>query len=291
MIKVGYLGPEGTFSEEAGRTYARKLEGKVEMLPFTTIHDLLFAADRKKIDEAVVPIENSIEGTIGVVTDMLVKDVNLMIRQEIVVPVYHNLIAQTGVPLSEVTDVISHPQGIDQSKEFLRKKLPKAKMHLAYSTAEAVRQVATSLGEKIIAHGKVKGPVFAAIGTEASARLYGLKVIAPRINARENQTRFVVLAKQDHRRTGKDKTSLVFSITKDRPGGLYGILGEFASRGINLTKIESRPSKRALGDYYFFVDLQGHKLDPLVAVALRNMNKKVAFIKFLGSYPQFKGRV
>jgi prephenate dehydratase len=291
MIKVGYLGPEGTFSEEAGRAYAKKLEGKVEMLPFTTIHDLLFAADRKKIDEAVVPIENSIEGTIGVVTDMLVKDVNLMIRQEMVVPVYHYLIAQKGVKLSEITDVISHPQGIDQSKEFLRKKIPRAKMHLSYSTAEAVRQVATSLGERIIAHGKVKGPVFAAVGTEASAKLYGLKVIASRINAPENQTRFVVLAKPDHPRTGDDKTSLVFSVARDRPGGLYSILGEFAVRSINLTKIESRPSKRALGDYYFFVDLQGHREDRLVAEALSKMARKVAFLKFLGSYPRFKGRV
>lgn len=288
-MKVGYLGPEGTFCEEASKLYVKRLPGKVELIPYTTIHDLLFAADRGNIQEAIVPIENSIEGTIGIVSDMLVKDVNLVIRQEIIVPVYHYLVAQKGINLREVTDVISHPQALDQCKDFLRKKIPRAKLHLAYSTADAVRQVATSLGEKVIAHGKVKGSVFAAIGTRASANLYGLKVIAPKINAKENQTRFVVLAKTDHPRTGDDKTSIVFSIAKDRPGGLHDVLGEFAIRNINLTKIESRPSKRALGDYYFFADMQGHRRDPVIAEALDGIRRKTSLLKILGSYPRAKG--
>ncbi|MGB9613517.1 MAG: prephenate dehydratase, partial [Candidatus Margulisiibacteriota bacterium] len=282
-------GPEGTFCEEASKVYLKKLPGKIELIPYTTIHDLLYAADRKSIQEAIVPIENSIEGTVGVVTDMLVKDVNLLIKQEIIIPVYHYLIAQKGIELREVTDVISHPQALDQCKEFLRKKLPKVKLHLAYSTSDAVRQVATSLGEKIISHGKVKGSVFAAIGTKASAKLYGLKVLASKINAKENQTRFVVLAKNDHPRTADDKTSIVFSIAKDRPGGLHDVLGEFAIRNINLTKIESRPSKRALGDYYFFADMQGHRSDQVIAEALMAVKRKASFFKFLGSYPRAKG--
>lgn len=288
-MRAGYLGPEGTFCEEASKVYLRKLEGRVELIPYTTIHDLLYAVDRGRLNEAIVPIENSIEGTVGIVTDMLVKDVNLVIKQEIIISVFHYLIAQKGIRLSEVSDVISHPQALDQCKDFLRKRLPKVKLHLAYSTSDAVRQVATSLGEKVIAHGKVKGSVFAAIGTSASAKLYGLKVLASKINAAENQTRFVVLAKTDHPRTGDDKTSIVFSIAKDRPGGLHDVLGEIAIRNINLTKIESRPSKKALGDYYFFADMQGHRKEAIIAEALADIKRKTSFLKVLGSYPRAKG--
>lgn len=287
-MKVGFLGPEGSFSEEAGRTYLSKLEGKADLFPYNTFHAVLFAADQGKIHEAVVPIENSIEGTINIVTDMLVKDVNLQIKQEFVLSVSHYLIAQTGVKLREVTDIISNPPALDQCKDFLRKNLPNAKLHLAYSTSEAVKQVAVSLGEKVIAHGKVKGSVFAAIGSSASAKLYGLKIVASKINARENQTRFIVLAKNDHPRTGNDKTSIVFSIAKDRPGGLHDVLGEIAIRNINLTKIESRPSKKLLGDYYFFADMQGHRKDPIVDEALADIKRKASFFKILGSYPRAK---
>jgi len=285
-MKIGFLGPEGTFSEVASKIYVNRVAGKNELIPYTTIHDLLFAVQRGKIKEAIVPIENSIEGTVGVVTDMLVKDVNLQIRQELVINIYHNLIAQKGIHLSEVTDVISHPQALDQCKDFLKKKLPKVKLHLAYSTGNAVRQVGTSLGEKIIAHGNVKGSVFAAIGNENSAKLYNLKVLAKNINAAENQTRFVVLAKKDHKRTGRDKTSIVFSIRRDRPGGLHDVLAVFADKNINLTKIESRPSKKALGDYYFFPDLYGHRQDKLIAEALKSIKKKTSILKILGSYPR-----
>ena len=287
-MKVGFLGPEGTFCEEASKAYLKRIAGRIELIPYSTIHDLLYAADRGRIAEAIVPIENSIEGTIGIVTDMLVKDVDLVIKQEIVIPVYHYLIAQKGIRLAEVTDVISHPQGLDQCKDFLRKKLPKVKLHLAYSTSDAVRQIATSLGEKIIAHGIIKGSVFAAIGTKASARLYGLKILASKINAKENQTRFVVLAKKDHGRTGKDKTSIVFSILRDRPGGLHDILEVVAVRNINLTKIESRPSKKTLGDYYFFADMEGHRQDKSLAEALKEIKKQSSFLKLLGSYPRAK---
>lgn len=285
-MKIGYLGPEGTFSEEAGKLYCKKISGRAELVPYPTIHDLLLAVNAGRINEAIVPIENSIEGTIGTVTDMLARDVNLKINQELILQVFQYLLAQKGVRLNEITDVISHPQPIEQCKDFLRNRLGQAKLHLSYSTSEAARQVAYSLGEKIIAHGKVKGPVFAAIGTLSAAKLYGLTVVAKKINAKENQTRFVVLSKKEAKRTGADKTSIVFTIPKDRPGGLHDILSVFAVRNINLTKIESRPSKRALGDYYFFIDFQGHIKDSLIAAALKEVKSKVAFFKFLGSYPR-----
>jgi prephenate dehydratase len=287
-MKVGFLGPEGTFSEEASKIYVRRIPGKVELIPYSTVHDLLSAANRGAIGEAICPIENSIEGTVNVVTDMLVKDVNLMIRQEIVIPIYHYLIGQKGTRLSEVTDVISHPQALDQCKDFLKKNLPKVKLHLSYSTSEAVRQVAISLGEKIIAHGRIKGSVFAAIGNKASAGLYDLKILASKINAKENQTRFVVLAKKDHSLTKKDKTSIVFSGKKNRPGSLHDILAVFAARKINLTKIESRPSKKTLGDYHFFADMEGHRKSRVVAEALKEVKKRSSFLKVLGSYPKAK---
>jgi prephenate dehydratase len=276
-MKVGYLGPEGTFSEEAGKVYAKKLEGKVEMIPYSTLHDILYAADKSEIAEAVVPIENSIDGTIGTVTDLLVKEVDLKICQELVLPVFHYLLAKKGVKTREISDVISNPPPLEQCKDFLRKKMPKAKLHLAYSTSDAARQVAQS-----------PAPFFAAIGTLSAAKLYGLSIVAKKINAKDNETRFVILSKKDHKRTGDDKTSIVFSIAKDKPGGLHDILAEFAKRDINLTKIESRPGKRLLGDYYFFADMQGYRDDAIIKEALSKIKSKAAFFRLLGSYPRFK---
>lgn len=278
MLKVGYLGPEGTFSEGASLQYKKKI-GKADFLPFSSFHDIIIAAHKGKIDEGIVPIENSVEGTIGIVTDMLVNEVSLKIKQELVIPVKHYLLSKFKVPLNSITEVLSHPQVIDQCKNYLRKKLPKAKIRFSYSTAEAARQVATTVELRGI-------EVPAAIATIEAAKLYRLHVIASKINDYpDNSTRFIVLAKNDHPRTGKDKTSIVFSILKDRPGGLHNILGEFAKRGINLTKIESRPTKKTLGDYYFFIDMYGHRKDRLLSDALSYVAKKASFLKVLGSYP------
>ncbi len=278
-MKIGYLGPEGTFSEEAGKLYTGQLKEKGEMIAFSTFHDALYAVDQGKITEAIVPIENSIEGTIGLVPDMLATEVNLKIKAELVMPIYHYLIGPKKNSLKDVTDVISKPEIIDQCKDFLRKNLPKAKLHLAYSSSDAVKQVALFPGGE--------GRVFAAIGTEQSAKMYELKFLAAKINAKDNMTRFVVLAKEDHRPTGRDKTSIVFSTRKDKPGSLHDILGVFALRNINLTKIESRPAKKALGDYYFFADMAGHRQDKVMAEALLEVKQRSSFLKILGSYPKY----
>ncbi len=279
MLKVGYLGPEGTFSEEASAIYQKKI-GKAKFIPYSTFHDLLIDADRGRIDEGIAPIENSVEGTIGIVTDTLVNEVDLKIKQEIVIPVQHYLMAKVNVPPGRITEILSYPQVIDQCKHYLRKNLPNAKVRFAFSTADAARQVAEAEVMK-----KLNVP--AAIASRSSAKLYGLSIIKSKINDYpHNSTRFVVLAKKDSARSGNDKTSIVFSILKDRPGGLYNILGEFAKRGINLTKIESRPTKRTLGDYFFFIDIQGHRTDKAVAQALSDIKKKASFFKMLGSYPK-----
>ena len=150
---------------------------------------------------------------------------------------------------------------------------------MSHSTAEGAKQVAF--------HGKEK-PYFAAIANISAAKLYGLSLIASKINAKDNMTRFVILSKHDHSMTKHDKSSIVFSLPKDRPGGLYGVLQEFAQKKINLTKIESRPSKKFLGDYYFFVDFQGHRENPDIKKVLKSVEAKVDFYKFLGSYPSEK---
>ena len=278
-MKVGYLGPEGTFSDEASALYQKKI-GQAEFIPFSTFHDILISADGSKIDEGIVPIENSVEGTIGIVTDMLVNEVSLKIKQELVLPVQHYLMTKSVVAPGKITEILSYPQVIDQCKNYLRKKLPKARIRFTFSTAEAARQVAEA--------EEIKGiEVPGAIASKASAKLYGLHIIDEKVNDYPgNSTRFVVLAKEDHKRTGSDKTSIVFSILKDRPGGLHDILAEFAIRKINLTKIESRPTKTALGDYYFFVDMQGHRTDADVSEALAEVKRKASFFKVLGSYPR-----
>ncbi len=279
MIKVGFLGPEGTFSEEASAIYRKKI-GKAEFIPFSTFHDILISVHKGHINEGIVPVENSVEGTIGIVMDMLVNEVDLKIKQELVLPVTHYLMAKTKIGPAKITEVLSHPQVIDQCKGYLRKKLPHAKIRFAFSTADAARQVAEATELKGLSEP-------AAIASMASAKLYGLSIIDKKVNDYpDNRTRFVVLARSDHKVTGNDKTSIAFSILKDRPGGLYNILGEFAQRKINLTKIESRPTKMTLGDYYFFVDLQGHRNDRKVSDALKQVRKKASFFKILGSYPR-----
>ena len=279
MLTIGYLGPEGTFSEEASSVYQKKV-GNAKFIPYSTFHDILIDANKGKVSEAIVPIENSVEGTIGIVTDTLVNEVDLLIKQEIVIPIHDYLMAKEKVKLASITEVISHPQPIDQCKHYLRKNLPKAKIRFAFSTSDAARQVAEAETVKRL-------DVPAAIAPMSSAKLYGLTIIASKINDYpDNSTRFIVLAKKDHARTGKDKTSIVFSIKKDRPGGLHNILGEFAMRTINLTKIESRPTKRTLGDYFFFIDIQGHRTDRKVSDALKEVKKKASFFKMLGSYPK-----
>jgi len=296
MLKVGFLGPEGTFCEEASSLYLNKIGKKLELIPYSTIHDLMHAVDQKKLDEGIVPLENSVEGTVNIVLDILISEVNLKIYQEIILPVRHFLMSPRGTTLKKITDVISHPQAIDQCKKFLRTKLRKAEIHLAYSTADAAQEVALGLeGEaipRIVGYhyiASTKNRVFAAIGTRAAAKMYGLKIIASNVHDYiDNATRFIALSKKDHAPTSDDKTSIVFSALKDRPGALHQILEEFAKRKINLTKIESRPSKRALGDYFFYIDLQGHRKDKIVAEALAAVQRQTAFMKILGSYPRAK---
>lgn len=269
-MKVGVLGPRGTYAELAARS---QFGEKVEVMHYPTITNVAEAVARGDVQVGVIPIENLREGSVGEALDALAWT-DVKVQAEVVTPISHSLLGVPGAKLVEITKVLSHPQALAQSRDFLRKKLPEAELIEMASTAKAAEQV-----------GKLKRPHMAAVGPKALANLYGLKVLSENIQSGElNITRFLCLAKKDSKPTGRDKTSIAFYTAQDRPGILHEILGEFAVRKINLTKIESRPSKRALGEYLFFIDFEGHHEDSKVNEALEGVKRKTAMLKVLGSY-------
>ncbi|NLM14176.1 MAG: prephenate dehydratase [Epulopiscium sp.] len=271
MLLAGYLGPSGTFSEQAALSYFSHFN-EYELVPFPTIQDLLLAIDRGKVLKGVVPIENSIEGAVNTTVDMLTFEVNLKIQAEIVIPIRHYLLGFKDFELGEIKEVLSHPQAIAQCRNYLHTHMPKAEIVFTSSTAEAVREVATKKLPRV------------AVGTLLAAEKYGLSVLDSDIqDTKQNETRFVVLGKEEGKKGDKCKTSLVFS-TENKPGELYRVLNIFSLWDINMTKILSRPSKTKLGEYVFFVDLEGHILEEDMKNALMMVQRKTSFYKLLGSY-------
>ncbi|MEW6592721.1 MAG: prephenate dehydratase [Candidatus Hadarchaeota archaeon] len=269
-MKVGVLGPHGTYSEQAARNH---FGDAAKLVYFQLITDIAEAVAKGKIDCGIIPVESLREGSVGEALDALAWE-DIKVQAEMVLTVTYSLLGIKGARKKNITQVLSHPQAIAQCRDFLRKHLPKAEVMEVSSTARAAERVA-----------KLRQPQMAAIGSSALARLYGLEVMSKNIQTSDlNQTRFFYISKSDGKRTGKDKTSIVFYTAKDKPGILHKILGEFANRGINLTKIESRPSKKALGDYLFFIDLEGHRADPKVKEALNALKNKTAMLKVIGSY-------
>ena len=219
----------------------------------------------------MVPIENSTEGQVGATLDALVLKEGVKIYGEQVIPVNHNLLSNKGTKEEEITDVYSHAQALAQCQRYVNKN--KMNPHFTTSTAAAAKEV------------KLKSNV-GAIGTLKAAELYDLEIISKNIqDFKNNETRFIILSKNDHAMTGNDKTSILFSLSDDKPGDLNGILSIFAVNEINLTKIESRPSKKGLGKYIFFVDFEGHKSDEVIKYILNIIKTKTSFMKVLGSYP------
>ena len=280
--RVGYLGPEGTFSEEA--LLASALPGAVEPVPLGTIYDAVMALHREELEWAIVPIENSLDGSVSVTLDLLAGEGNdVEIVGEALLRVSHSLIASEPIGLEEIDTVLSHPQVPGQCARFLRGELPRARILPAGSTAEAVRTV-TSDGRR----GQ------AALGTTLAAKIYGGTVIREGVEDRDdNETRFVWLARAQENAepplrasaTGEWKTSLVFwGAGAESPGWLVRSLDEFARRDINLTKIESRPRRERLGSYMFFADLNGRLSEPSVAEALAGVGSLCEEVRVLGSY-------
>jgi prephenate dehydratase len=273
---IGFLGPPGTFTEEALRSDPSLAAAKRS--PLRSFVDVLSAVTDGEVDYGFVALENSIEGTVSITLDQLVFERDLLIIGEVILPVTQNLLAPRGVGLAEVQRVVSFPHATGQCRTWLSANLPGVEEVAATSTAEAVRQVADA---------GARGT--AAIGTALAAELYGLEVIAPRIEDHlDNATRFVLVARHDAgipAPTGHDKTSIVCFQSSDHPGSLHGILGQFSARDLNLVKLESRPTKKALGEYCFIIDFEGHVAEEVVADCLRDLHVGLRRLKFLGSYP------
>lgn len=272
-MTTAFLGPRGTFSEDAAllRTSSQGL------IAFSTFPALVSAVETGLADEAVLPIENSIEGSINTTLDLLIHETSLHIVGELVVPVRHFLITRPGTKLEDIRVVTSHPQPFGQCRRFLDRCLPGVEEVAALSTSTAVKEVAEGTDDHR-----------AAIGTMRAAELYGGVILARDIqDNRANVTRFVVLAPEEMPPTGDDKTSLGFRIKENVPGALHAVLSEFAAANIQLTKIESRPTKGWLGDYVFLIDFEGHQDDTLIAPVLDRVTEACSMVKIFGSYPRF----
>jgi prephenate dehydratase len=272
--RVAYLGPPGTFTEEALLSQHDLAEG--ELVAMRTMPDVLAATASGEVDFGFVALENSIEGTVRMVLDGLIFEHDLLMQREVVLHIRQNLLAPPGTAVADVRRVVSFPDVVGQCRRFLSTSLPGVEFVAANSTAEAARVVAES-----------GSPGTAALGTALSAQLYGLEVLAAHVEDHpENQTRFVVLAGHGiPAPTGHDKTTIVCFQHTDRPGSLHAILGQFSARNINLTHLSSRTTKRSLGEYCFFIDLEGHVDDEVVADCLRDLHAQLPDVKFLGSYP------
>ena len=281
-MRLGYLGPAGTFSEEAMRAATVDGDGAAELVPFASIHETVMAVQGGAIDRALVPIENSLEGGVNATLDALALEAReVEIVGETVLAIRNCLIARDAIALDAIAVVVSHPQPLGQCARFLREELPGATLRATTSTADAVREIAAT------------DAPWAALGPRSAAALYGCRVLRDGIDDEpDNATRFVWLARTgappSARAAGAGawKTSVVFAGAGDRaPGWLVRCLSEFAFRGVNLTRIESRPRKQGLGRYMFFVDMEGHERDGAVAEALSGLRGHVERLKILGSYP------
>lgn len=271
-VRIAYLGPQFTFTHQAA---LKKFGASVIYFPCTNISDVFAEVERGRCDYGVVPVENSTEGAVNYTLDMFIES-PLKICAELYLPIHHYLLSNAS-SLKTINQVYSIPQAIAQCRLWLESNLPGAKVIATTSTADAAKYVAD--------HSKFQNEI-AAIASQLAGKEYKLKVMAPSIeDAANNTTRFIIISKNDAKPTGSDRTSLVFSV-KDRVGALHDILVPFQKAAINMTKIESRPSKKKAWNYFFFVDLEGHAQDEKIADALKNLEKHCTFFKILGSYPK-----
>lgn len=271
-----FLGPEGTFSDQAVRTFVSKgkLASEYDSLPCDSMSDVFEAVDRGKADYGVVPIENSLEGPVTTVLDAFAFTTRAEILGEVALDIHQSLILAKGATLDDVTAIASHPQGIGQCRRWLNRHLPDRQLRLADSTAAAVAMV-------------VEDASVAAVGSTLAAELMGADVYEEAIEDNlSSQTRFVLIGRGPVAHDGPGKSTLALFIQSDRAGVLQMILSEFTYAGINLTMIQSRPTKRELGDYMFFVDIDGYADDPDIAIALNCLRMKLREVRIIGSYPR-----
>jgi chorismate mutase/prephenate dehydratase len=268
-LKVAYLGPEATFTHMAAR---HRFGSSVEFIPVSSIADVFIEVEKKRADYGVVPIENSTEGVITHTLDMFIES-NLKICAEVLLEVSHCLLSNSSI--DKIKRVYSHPHAFAQTRNWLRAKLPNVEYIEVSSTAEASKRAAQEANT-------------AAVGSELAAQVYQLNILVKGIEDRlDNYTRFLIIGNSISGRSGNDKTSILFSI-KDRVGALHAMLTPFARNNVNLTKIESRPSKNTIWEYIFFIDMEGHIEDENVKKSINELQEECLYLKILGSYPAAK---
>ena len=273
-MRISHLGPTGTYTEAA----ARRFDAGAELLPVATVSAAIQAVRDGAADAAVCAMENSIEGSVSIETmDLLIGSTfDLRVCGEVVLSIQHHLVGAPGINPAAAKTVYSHPQALAQCRRRIHELAPDAQPVAALSTAGAVE-------------ASLREPGALAVGSEYAAELYGATIYARDIgDERDNETRFVGLARADAAPAGDDKTSLAFTTAHDRPGSLVEVLQLFASHGLNLTRIESRPTRRQLGTYVFFCDVLGHRSDPVVAGVLEEAAQITQWLRVLGSYPRWK---
>jgi chorismate mutase/prephenate dehydratase len=267
-LAVAFLGPRGTFSEEAAH---KRFGGGAQGVPCASIDEVFRQVEAKQVGYGVVPVENSTEGAVGRTLDLLVAT-TARICGEVMLPVHQCLMSRAADPAT-VTRIYAHNQSLAQCHEWLGQHQPKAERVPVVSNAEAARLASLEQGA-------------ACIGSRAAAALYSLNLLAENIEDNPNNTtRFAVIGHQAVPPSGRDKTSLVMSATRNRPGAVHDLLAPLAAHGVNMSRLESRPSRTGMWEYVFFVDLEGHQQDAPVAAALEGVRSRAPFLKILGSYP------
>lgn len=282
ILEYGYLGPPGTFSEQAISNYCQKYGG--ETSPFASIRDIVEAVNSDQVDLGLLPLENSLEGSVNLSLDLLYQHSELKLYREIILPISHYLLVQRGAAEGEIDEIYSHPQAIAQSGDYLAKKFKNAKIIYTESTAAAAKKA-------------VKEKNRAAVGSIRLADIYDLEVIGENLQGDlPNSTRFVLAAKNDKDFSENNhlgelaesdfKTSIICAPEVNEAGVLYRMLGKFAEADIDLTRIESRPSRQRLGEYIFYIDLKGCVSDEQLKLALMKVKKMSSYFRILGSYPK-----
>jgi prephenate dehydratase len=273
MKKIAFLGPKGTFSHEALLMYLKDRD--MEPIAASSIPELIFGVYEDRYDEAIVPIENSLEGGVNATIDLLANDVDLHITAEVIIRIEENLLVRKGTKKENIKKILSHPQPIGQCRKYLNDNFPGVEVEGIYSTAGAAIEVTKCDYD------------MAAIGSHTAADVYNLEIMDRSVqDNKNNMTRFIIISKEEGMKTGDDKTSIVFS-TDNKPGSLYRILDIFNLWDINMTRIESRPAKYEFGKYIFIIDIKGHMDDPDIKDALTMVRRKTTFFKLLGSFHNF----
>lgn len=282
MTKLGYLGPPGTFSELAASQWAASQTTAPSLSPEQSFFLLFDQLHSRQLDTIIVPIENSIEGAVSTTVDLITRYEDMTIIDEVLLPVSHSLMVLSDVKPSQIQAIMSHPQPLAQCQGYLSKHYPNAKQLATTSTALAAKKLTSQSNFETISTKNI-----GIIGHQNLANTYHLSVLDSDINdTKTNVTRFIVVSHQPGQKSKQNKTSIVVSPAQNEPGSLLRLLQIFSDKNINLTKIESRPTKALLGDYLFYIDFEGHKDDDMIKQILLELRQQTSYFRWLGSYPK-----